>query len=55
MNPPRRTISDLFLRRPVFSLVLSLLVLLLGGLSLAGLQVENLPQIAPGRVTVRST
>ena len=55
MSEPRRTISDLFLRRPVFSLVLSVLVLLLGGLSLAGLQVENLPAIAPGRVTVRST
>ena len=54
-TPPRRTISDLFLRRPVFSLVLSLLVLLLGLLSLGNLQVENLPQIAPGRVTVRST
>ena len=52
---PRRTLSDPFLRRPVLSLVLSLLLLLLGGLSLAGLQVENLPPIAPTRVTVRST
>jgi len=54
-SPPRRTLSDPFLRRPVLSLVLSLLLLLLGGLSLAGLSVENLPPIAPGRVTVRST
>jgi hydrophobe/amphiphile efflux-1 (HAE1) family protein len=53
--PPRRTISDLFLRRPVFSLVLTLLLLLLGFTSLAGLQVENLPPIAPGRVTVRAS
>ncbi|MFM2158428.1 MAG: hypothetical protein RLZZ124_902, partial [Cyanobacteriota bacterium] len=52
---PRRTIADPFLRRPVLSLVLSLLVLLLGGLSLNGLQVETLPPIAPGRVTVRSS
>ena len=52
---PRRTLSDPFLRRPVLSLVLSLLLVLLGGLSLAGLQVENLPPIAPTRVTVRST
>ena len=52
---PRRTLSDPFLRRPVLSLVLSLLLLLLGALSLAGLQVENLPPIAPTRVTVRST
>ena len=35
--------------------MLSLLLVLLGGLSLAGLQVENLPPIAPTRVTVRST
>ena len=53
--PPRRTLSDPFLRRPVLSLVLSLLLLLLGALSLGGLQVENLPPIAPTRVTVRST
>ena len=53
--PPRRTQSDPFLRRPVLSLVLSLLLLLLGALSLGGLQVENLPPIAPTRVTVRST
>ena len=55
MTPPRRTLSDLFLRRPVFSLVLSLLLLLMGALSLSGLQVENLPSIAPGRVSVRSS
>jgi hydrophobe/amphiphile efflux-1 (HAE1) family protein len=52
---PRRTIADPFLRRPVLSLVLSLLLLLLGALSLSGLQVEALPPIAPGRVTVRSS
>ena len=55
MTQPRRTISDLFLRRPVLSLVLSVLLLLLGGLSLVQLQVENLPPIAPGRVSVSST
>ena len=55
MSQPKRTISDLFLRRPVLSLVLSALLLLLGGLSLGQLQVENLPPIAPGRVSVRST
>jgi len=31
-SQPRRTLSDPFLRRPVLSLVLSLLLLLLGGL-----------------------
>jgi hydrophobe/amphiphile efflux-1 (HAE1) family protein len=52
---PRRTFADPFLRRPVLSLVLSLLVLLLGALNLSSLQVETLPPIAPGRVTVRSS
>ena len=55
MSPPKRTISDLFLRRPVLSLVLTALLLLLGALSLVQLQVENLPPIAPGRVSVSST
>ncbi len=50
-----RSISDPFLRRPVLTLVLSLLILLGGLLSLPALQVENLPPIAPGRVTVRAS
>ncbi len=49
------SISDPFLRRPVLTLVVSLLVLLAGLVSLPLLQVENLPPIAPGRVTVRAT
>jgi len=39
----------------VLTLVVSLLVLLAGLVSLPLLQVENLPPIAPGRVTVRAT
>ena len=50
-----KSISDPFLRRPVFTLVVSLLVLLIGLVCLPLLQVENLPPIAPGRVTVRAT
>ena len=50
-----RSISDPFLRRPVLTLVISLLILLGGLISLPALQVENLPPIAPGRVTVRAT
>ncbi|MFM7634724.1 MAG: efflux RND transporter permease subunit, partial [Cyanobacteriota bacterium] len=50
-----KSISDPFLRRPVFTLVCSLLVLLAGLVSLPLLQVENLPPIAPGRVTVRAS
>ena len=50
-----QSISDPFLRRPILTLVVSLLVLLAGLVSLPLLQVENLPPIAPGRVTVRAT
>jgi hydrophobe/amphiphile efflux-1 (HAE1) family protein len=50
-----KSISDPFLRRPVLTLVVSLLVLLIGLVCLPLLQVENLPPIAPGRVTVRAT
>ena len=49
-----KSISDPFLRRPVFTLVCSVLVLLAGLVALPALQVENLPPIAPGRVTVRA-
>ena len=50
-----RSIADPFLRRPVLTLVISLLILLGGLISLPELQVENLPPIAPGRVTVRAS
>ncbi|EDY39551.1 multidrug efflux RND transporter MexF [Cyanobium sp. PCC 7001] len=50
-----KSISDPFLRRPVLTLVISLLVLLAGFVSLPGLQIENLPPIAPGRVTVSTS
>jgi HAE1 family hydrophobic/amphiphilic exporter-1 len=50
-----KSISDPFLRRPVLTLVIALLILLSGLISLPALQVENLPPIAPGRVTVRAS
>ena len=50
-----RSISRPFLRRPVFTVVCSLLVLLAGLVSLAGLGLEDLPQLAPTRVSVRAT
>jgi len=50
-----KSLSDPFLKRPVFTLVCSLLVLLLGLVALPALQVENLPPIAPSRVTVRAS
>ena len=50
-----KSISDPFLRRPVLTLVISLLILLAGLVSLPGLKIENLPQIAPGSVSVRAS
>jgi HAE1 family hydrophobic/amphiphilic exporter-1 len=50
-----RSIADPFLRRPVLTMVLSLLILLAGVVSLPVLQVENLPPIANSRVTVRAS
>ncbi len=47
--------SEPFLRRPVLTLVVTLLVLLVGLVCLPRLDVENLPSIAPGRVSVRAT
>lgn len=43
---------DLFIRRPVLSLVISLLFTLLGGLALIGLPVTQFPEIVPPSVTV---
>ena len=48
------SVSDPFLKRPVLTLVVSLLVVMVGLISLQGLQVENLPPIAPIRVNVRA-
>jgi hydrophobe/amphiphile efflux-1 (HAE1) family protein len=47
--------SEPFLRRPVLTLVVTLLVLLVGLVCLPRLDVENLPSIAPARVSVRAT
>ena len=50
-----RSISQPFLRRPVFTVVCSLLVLLAGVMALVGLGLEDLPQLAPTRVSVSAT
>ncbi|MEB3325783.1 MAG: efflux RND transporter permease subunit, partial [Cyanobacteriota bacterium] len=50
-----KSIADPFLRRPVLTMVLTLLMLLAGAVSLPALQVENLPPLANGRVTVRAS
>ena len=47
-----RSISQPFLQRPVLTVVCSLLVLLAGLVSLFGLGLEDLPQLAPTQVSV---
>ncbi|MEY3391300.1 MAG: efflux pump rane transporter BepE [Verrucomicrobiota bacterium] len=43
---------DFFIRRPIFSAVLSLIIVLIGGLALLNLPLSQYPQIAPPTVTV---
>jgi multidrug efflux pump subunit AcrB len=50
-----RSISQPFLRRPVLTVVCSLLILLAGLTSLLGLGLEDLPQLAPTRVSVSAS
>jgi HAE1 family hydrophobic/amphiphilic exporter-1 len=50
-----RSFSEPFLRRPVLTLVVTVLMLLGGLICLPQLEVENLPAIAPSRVSVRAT
>ena len=50
-----RSISQPFLRRPVFTVVCSLLILLAGLTSMVGLGLEDLPQLAPTRVSVSAS
>ena len=47
--------SQPFLKRPVLTIVCSLLILLAGLISMAGLGLEDLPPLAPSRVSVRAT
>ncbi len=50
-----RSFSEPFLRRPVLTLVVTMLLLLGGLVCLPQLEVENLPAIAPSRVSVRAS
>jgi HAE1 family hydrophobic/amphiphilic exporter-1 len=45
---------DIFIKRPVLSLVISLLILLLGGLSFFSLPISQYPDIIPPSVSVRA-
>ena len=44
--------SHFFIRRPIFAMVISLVILLLGGFALTSLPVERYPNIAPPSITV---
>jgi hydrophobe/amphiphile efflux-1 (HAE1) family protein len=49
------SISDRFIRGPVLTTVCSLVILLIGGISLPLLPLEKLPQLAPTQIQVTST
>ncbi len=48
-------ISKFFVDRPIFASVLSLLILLLGGLAIFSLPIAQFPQITPPTVRIRAT
>ena len=48
-------ISRFFINRPVFSIVLSLLILIAGAVSIAVLPVARYPQITPPQITITAT
>ena len=47
--------SDYFIRRPIFAVVLSLLIVIAGGLAFFGLPVTEYPQVTPTTVMVRAS
>ena len=46
------SLSTLFIKRPVLTTVISIVIVLLGALCMAVLPLDKLPQIAPQQVTV---
>jgi multidrug efflux pump len=47
--------SSFFIRRPIFAIVIALLIMLAGGLSILRLPIEQLPPIAPPSIQVNAT
>lgn len=47
--------SKFFIDRPVFATVLSLLILILGGVAIAGLSIARYPQIVPPTIQINAT
>jgi multidrug efflux pump subunit AcrB len=46
---------NFFIERPVFSSVIALLMILVGGLAILGLPIAQYPQVIPPQVTVTTT
>ena len=46
---------DFFIRRPIFASVISILITLVGAISIPNLPVEQYPELAAPQVTVTST
>lgn len=49
------SLSDTFIKRPVLSTVISLLILMMGAIALPGLPIETLPNIGPPTIQVTTT
>ena len=47
--------SKFFIYRPVFALVISIVIVLIGGITIPILPVENTPDITPPTVTVSTS
>jgi hydrophobe/amphiphile efflux-1 (HAE1) family protein len=48
-------VFNFFIERPVFSTVIALIMILIGGLSILGLPIAQYPQVVPPQVTVSTT
>ncbi|MFN5374790.1 MAG: efflux RND transporter permease subunit, partial [Chitinophagaceae bacterium] len=44
--------SEFFIRRPIFAIVISILIVILGGLTMLGIPVSKYPEITPPMVQV---
>ena len=47
--------SSFFIRRPIFAIVISIIIVILGGLSLLSLPIAQYPQISPPTVNLSTT
>src|ERR1700755_1606821 len=47
--------SKFFIRRPIVAMVISILMVIIGGVTIATLPIAQFPQIAPPEVQIRTT